>query len=77
MPLDSASVCFWKLLPTPDSLTVVRLREPNTLENTANVDRQQELKLKHSILRMMDNMSSMAGDELVLKTINTILERNI
>lgn len=56
---------------------MVRLREPNTLENTANVERQQEFKLKHSILRMMDNMSSMAWDELVLKTINTILERNI
>lgn len=35
MPFDSASVCFWKLLPIPDSLTVVRFREPNVLQNTA------------------------------------------
>lgn len=31
MPLDSASECFLKLLPTPDSFTVVRFGEPNIL----------------------------------------------
>lgn len=35
MPFDSASACFWKLLPTPVSLTVVRFREPNTLQHIA------------------------------------------
>lgn len=39
IPFDSASECFWKLLPTPESLTVVRFREPNMLQNTATSQR--------------------------------------
>lgn len=34
MPLDSASTCFWKLPPTPVSLTVVRFGEPKTLQQS-------------------------------------------
>ena len=36
MPFDSASACFRKLLPTSDSLTVVRFSEPNTLREIRN-----------------------------------------
>lgn len=46
MPFDSASVCFRKLLPTPDSLTVVRLSEPNTLQRAAAVDKHTGFKIK-------------------------------
>lgn len=46
MPFDSASACLRKLLPTPDSLTVVRLSEPNTLQRAAAVNKHAGLRVQ-------------------------------
>lgn len=42
MPFASASACFRKLPPTPDSLTVVKFSEPKTLQQEAAREKGRE-----------------------------------